>query len=497
MGLTTTTVAGPVACPRFVGVPGSLVGEETGMPSSDPKPQAPSGALRVPWSRSDRPLARRVAQPLQSFLEAEASSAILLVSAAAVALVWANSPWRESYAELWGTRLTLRIAGWELSEDLRHWVNDGLMSIFFLVVGLEIKRELLTGELRDRRAAALPVVAAIGGMVVPSLLYVAVNAGGDGHRGWGIPMATDIAFALGVLTLAARRAPASLKPFLLTLAIVDDIGAIIVIALFYSEGISVAALLVAAGLVGLTFLLQRFDVRATILYLGLGVGVWLAFFEAGVHPTIAGVILGLLTPAEAFQRPRAVSREAVRTAETTVDDPDPPDADAPQWLRLAWLSREAVSPLARVEAALHPWSSYLVVPVFALANAGVVLSADALADSASSAVTLGIVLGLVVGKAIGVTLASAVAVRTGLGRLPAGCEWRDLVGVAALAGIGFTVSLFVTDLAFGQGALADQAKVGVFAASIAAGGLGFGVLRRRRGPPPHGVRQDISPGHRG
>jgi Na+:H+ antiporter, NhaA family len=427
------------------------------------EPQTSDG-IRLPWSRSQRVVARRVAQPLQAFLQAESSSALLLLGAAVLALAWANSPWRASYEDLWHTVVTVRIGGWELSEDLRHWVNDGLMALFFLVVGLEIKRELLTGELRDRRAAALPVVAAVGGMVVPALVYAALNAGGAGARGWGIPMATDI-------------------------------GAIIVIALFYSEGISGGALVVAAGLVGVTILLQRFDVRATVVYLALGFGIWLALYEGGVHPTIAGVILGLLTPAEPFQRPHAVSREAVRTAETTVDDPEPPDADAPQWLRLAWLSREAVSPLARVESVLHPWTSYVIVPMFALANAGVVLSRDALRESVTSAITLGVILGLVAGKTLGVTLASAVAVRTGLGRLPSGCDWRDMAGVAAVAGIGFTVSLFITDLAFGDSGLADEAKVGIIAASLAAAALGFAVLRRR--PRDADARGGISPGHGG
>jgi NhaA family Na+:H+ antiporter len=436
-----------------------------------------SEPLRAPWSRSSRRVARRVAQPLQTFVAAETSSGILLLAAAALAVAWANSPWSEAYDSLWHTVLTIRIADWSLSEDLRHWVNDGLMSLFFLVVGLEIKRELVTGELRDARRAALPVIAALGGMVVPAVIYVLVNLGGDGARGWGIPMATDIAFALGVLTLAARSAPASVKPFLLTLAIVDDIGAIVVIALFYSSGIGVGPLLVAAGLVAVVVVLQRLDVRATLPYVALGVGVWLAFVESGVHPTLAGVLLGLLTPAVPFQRPRAVSAEAVRTAARTDDDPDPPDADAPQWLRLAWLSREAVSPLVRAEDALHPWTSYVVIPLFALANAGVAISSDALADAASSRVTLGIVLGLVVGKVVGIVAASALAVRSGVGRLPEGASWRHLVGAAAVAGIGFTVSLFITDLAFADPGTTAEAKIGIFAASIAAGVVGFFVLR--------------------
>jgi NhaA family Na+:H+ antiporter len=425
-------------------------------------------------------VARRVLQPLQSFLQAEASSAILLLGAAVLAIAWANSPWNNAYEDLWRTGFTVRVGGHVLREDLRHVVNDGLMALFFLVVGLEIKREFLTGELREPKAAAVPVVAALGGMVVPALIYLALNAGGEGSRGWGIPMATDIAFALGVLTLAAGSAPASLKPFLLTLAIVDDIGAIVVIAIFYSGGVEMGALVVAAGLIGVIIVIQRLDVRAAVVYVALGVALWLAFLEAGIHPTITGVILGLLTPAAPFQRPRAVSAEAVRTAETTVDHPEPPDADAPQWLRLATLSREAVSPLARAEAALHPWTSYVVIPLFAFANAGVRLSAEALRDATTSPVTLGVVLGLVVGKVLGITLASAIAVRTGVGRLPAGCGWRHMVGMSAVAGIGFTVSLFIAELAFVEPTLGAEAKVGIFAASLLAGVIGYVVLRSGR-----------------
>ena len=450
-------------------------------PPSMEAPEHDDG-LRLPWSRSRRAVARRVVQPLQSFLEEESSSAFLLLGAAMIGLAWANSPWQAGYHDLWGRELTLTIGNWRLTETLQHWVNDGLMSLFFLVVGLEIKREFLTGELRDPRAAAVPVIAAIGGMVVPALIYVALNAGGEGSGGWGVPMATDIAFALGVLTLAARSAPPSLKPFLLTLAIVDDIGAILVIAIFYSRGVSVLALLIAVALGVMVVVLQRFDVRSTAVYVGLGVGMWLAVFESGVHPTIAGVGLGLLTPTVAFQRPRAVSYEAIRTAESTVDEPDPPDADAPQWLRLAWLSREAVSPLARVEAALHPWTSYLIIPLFALANAGVTFTEGGFRDSLTSPITLGVVLGLVVGKVAGITLASFAAVRSGVGRLPTGCGWRQMVGVSAIAGIGFTVSLFIAELAFTQPLLADEAKIGIFAASIVAGGLGFAILRTGRRP---------------
>lgn len=464
---------------------------------SDPEEPAPDAApetpVRMPWSRSGGRLATRVVKPLQEFLHQEASSGLLLLGAAVIAIAWANSPWRESYERLWSTELGIRLGSVQIVEDLRHWVNDLLMALFFLVVGLEIKRELTTGELRDPRAAAVPVIAAIGGMVVPALLYLALNAGGEGAEGWGIPMATDIAFALGVLTLAARAAPPSLKPFLLTLAIVDDIGAITVIAIFYMDDLAPAALLVALALLGAIFVLQRMEVRATSVYVVLGAAVWLAVYESGVHPTIAGVVLGLMTPAQPFQRPRAVSQEAHRIADQTVDDPVPPDADAQSWLHLATLSREAVSPLARAESALHPWTSSLVVPVFALANAGVVLSLPVVGEAVTSRVGLGIVLGLVLGKVVGITLATVGAVRTGIGRFPEGSTIRHVLGVSAVAGIGFTVSLFITELAFPPGELADIAKVAIFAASLLAGALGFAILGRRAAAHGDGVPAGRSP----
>ncbi|HEU4356248.1 MAG TPA: Na+/H+ antiporter NhaA [Actinomycetota bacterium] len=446
-----------------------MANDATGLPG-------PGSGVRQPWSRSERRLPRVVLQPLQSFLATEAAGGVLLLIATAVALVWANSPWQGSYERVWQTELTVSVGTWRIAEDLAHWVSDGLMTLFFLVVGLEIKREVLTGELRDPRAAAVPVLAALGGMVVPALLFLAIVAGGEGSEGWGIPMATDIAFALGVLTLVARLAPPSLKPFLLTLAIVDDIGAILVIAVFYSDGMSAQALVVAvAGCVAIV-LLQRIHVRAAVVYVFLGVAVWIATFESGVHPTIAGVALGLLTPAVPFQRSRTVSQEAHRIADETVDDPSPPDVDAGYWLYLAGLSREAVSPLARVESILHPWVSFVIVPLFALANAGVDLSGAALSDAVSSRIALGIVVGLVVGKPLGVTLATALAVRSGIGRLPAGARWPDVVGVGAVAGIGFTISLLITDLAFEGSSLLEPAKAAILAASVLAGLVGALVL---------------------
>jgi len=439
--------------------------------------------LRPPWSDSDRRIPRTIVRPLQEFLRTSTASSLLLFGAVVAALVWVNSPWGDSYERFWTTTVQLRVGARTVGQDLRFWVNDGLMTIFFLLVGIEIKRELTTGELREPRAAMLPALAALGGMAMPAVLFLVVVRGGEGMHGWGIPMATDIALALGALAIAARHAPPRLKPLLLTLAIVDDIGAIVVIALFYSPGGSGLALLAAVGLVGVVLLLRRGHVRSTIPYVIVGAAMWLATYEAGVHPTIAGVVLGLLTPSVSFQRPAAVSEEAHRTADLTQDDPQPPDADAPAWLRLAGLSREAVSPLARVEHALLPWSSWVIVPLFALADAGVELGGGAVRGALSSTVVLGIVLGLVLGKPLGIWLATFAAVRLRVASLPGGVGWGDTLGLGATAGIGFTVALFIAELAFpDEPLLLADAKVGILAASLLAGVAGNLILRASRSP---------------
>jgi NhaA family Na+:H+ antiporter len=434
----------------------------------------PNGDIRVPWSRSERPVPRRLLRPLQSFLETEVASGILLLAAIAVAQVWANLG--HGYQAFWTTELTMRLGRWVVAEDLRSWVNDGLMALFFMVVGLEIKRELLTGELRDRRVAVLPVVAALGGMIVPALIYLAFTAGTPSASGWGMVMPTDIALALGVLALAMPRAPAGLRIFLLALAIVDDLGSIVVVALFYSGTLAWGWLGAGAGIVVGVLLLERIHVRAAAVYIVLGVAMWFAFLASGLSPTLAGVTMGFLTPAVAFQRPRAVSEEAHRVADLTVDDPFPPDADAEHWLYLAELSREAVSPLARVETALHPWTSYLVVPLFALANAGIALSAATLGEAARSPVALGIVVARVLGKTVGISLACFLAVRLGIARLPSGTSRRHLLGAAAAAGVPFTVSLFIAEIALPVGQL-QAAKVGIVVAGALSSLLGFLVLR--------------------
>ncbi len=440
--------------------------------------------LRHPWSHTDRFVPRVVIRPLQAFLQTAIASSILLLAAVLVAVIWANSPWKDAYHHVLDTEVALGVGAWRLSGTVHFWINEGLMTLFFLVVGLEIKRELTVGELRRWRAAVLPVAAAIGGMAVPALLYLAVVGGGSGGEGWGVPMATDIAFALGALTLAAAYAPANLKPLLLTLAIVDDIGAIVVIAVFYAGGVSWFPLEEAVVVVAAVVILRSVHVRSMGVYLALGVLLWYLTYRSGVHPTVAGVVLGLLTPAEAFQRPGAVSKEARRIADETVDDPQPPDADAPAWFRLARISREAVPPLARVEHGLLPWTSFVIVPLFALANAGVELSASSISATLGSTVTLGIVLGLVVGKPVGVLLGSGAIAVTGAAELPRGVGWGDLAGMGATAGIGFTMSLFIAELAFKDSAQLDEAKIAIFGASLLAGVIGYAVLRLSPSPGP-------------
>jgi NhaA family Na+:H+ antiporter len=453
---------------------------------SDPKIPSPGAELRAPWSRSDRPIPRRIVRPLQSFLQTEAAGGAVLLAAALAAIVWANGPWRATYEEVWGTSLTVGLGRWAITETLRGWIVEGLMSLFFLVVALEIKRELLTGELRDRRAATLPIVAAACGMALPAVIYLALNPHPPASRGWGMVMPTDIAFALGVLGLVSKRLPPGLTVFLLALAIVDDLGSIVVVALFYSTGVNRASLAAAAILAVLIGLLRRVHVRAAAAYLALGAGMWLALHGSGVSPTLAGVVVGFLTPATAFQRPAAVSREAHRVADETVDEPEPPDADAAQWLYLAELSREAVSPLARLESLLHPISSFVILPLFALSSAGVVIGAGALTTPTGRSVALGIVVARLLGKTIGITGAVLLSVRLGLAKLPTGVSTRQVVGVAAAAGIPFTVSIFVAELALPSGLL-EAAKIGVLAAALLAGAIAY-VLLRFPGSPP-GSRQ--------
>lgn len=431
--------------------------------------------IELPWLHRDRPVPRVILKPIAQFLHREIAGGILLLSAALLALIWANSPWRESYDSLWETEIAFELGSWQIAEHLRHWVNDLLMAFFFYVVGLEIKREILVGEMRDPRAAALPALGAVGGMIVPALIYFALNPSGDAASGWGIPMATDIAFAVGVLSLFGKRIPSGLILFILALAIADDLGAIAVIAIFYTSNLNFVALGISVGLLALIAVMIRLGIRAGYVYLLLALAVWLAMFESGVHATIAGVALGFLTPARPFQRPAAVSAWASRLAASTADDEDPQHRDrVAEWLTLARLSRQAVSPLSRNEELLHPWTSYLILPLFALANAGVNLS-EATASGIGS-VTIGAALGLLIGKTVGIFSASWLAVRLRLGKLPSGVSLPLLLGAAIVGGIGFTVALFVSQLAFDVPALLSQAKIGVLGGSLVAAVLGSLVL---------------------
>ena len=388
----------------------------------------------------------RLVRTFQEFARLEASGGILLIGCTVVALVWANSPWSGSYFHLWHTDPTFGFAGSLLSKPLHFWINDGLMALFFLLVGLEIKRETLVGELASFRKAALPIAAALGGMVVPAVFYFLFNRGGPGASGWGIPMATDIAFALGVLALLGDRAPTSLKVFLAALAIADDIGAVLVIAFFYTAQISWIGL----GVGGLFFVAliaaNRAGARHPLTYVVLGLGLWIAFLQSGIHATVAGVLLAITIPA----RQRVESRA----------------------------SEGAESPMLRFEHALMPWNKYVIMPVFALANAGVLLGAGA-ARSLADPISVGVICGLVLGKPIGIVLFSWLATQSRIAAMLNGINWRQIVGVGMLGGIGFTMSLFIANLAFGDAPALKMAKVGILAASIISGAAGAVVLFRR------------------
>jgi NhaA family Na+:H+ antiporter len=431
------------------------------------------------WVASDRPVPRLLVRPLREFLDTEVAGGVVLLGATVVALVWANSPWRESYFALWTTEIALRVGDIVLADDLRHWINDGAMALFFFVVGLELKRELIEGGLARPRDAALPVVGALGGMVAPALIYVAFNAGEPTVRGWGVPMATDIAFAVGILYVLGSRAPPSLRVFLLSLAIVDDVGTIVVIALFYSSTIDVAALLAALGGLAVVVLMRRLRVWWIPAYIIVGVVVWLATMRSGVHATMAGVALGLLTPVRPLHPERG-------------RDPSPaPGGLGERRPEVAMARAERTLTLASVpmtewlEHLLHPWTSYLVVPLFALANAGIRLDAAALERAGDSPVALGVAVGRLVGKPLGITLFVALGVRLGWGRGARGVvRWAQLGGAGTIAAVGFTVPLFVSALAFDSPALQTDVRVAMLASSLLGAVVGGAILAwsARRSP---------------
>jgi Na+:H+ antiporter, NhaA family len=406
-------------------------------------------------------------QPLRTFLKAETTGGVLLVAGAVIALVWVNL-FPDSYHDVWETELALSLGGRELALTLHEWLNDGLMTLFFFVVGLEIKREIVQGELRSPRAAALPVMGALGGMVVPALIYTAFNAGRSTNGGWGVPMATDIAMAVGVLALIGRRyVPASLTVFLLALAIADDLGAIVVIAMFYSEDLSGAWLLTALVVIAATIAVRRLGIRPIPAYTVLGALLWFSLHESGVHATLAGVAMGFIAPTVPLETPTAIA---------FVENEDLTDPEALQ--RHVATTRHVISVVERLIHALLPWTSLVIVPIFAVANAGIQIDSSVLGDAVGSPVAWGVIVGLVVGKPLGITLVSFLAVKTGLAVLPTGVTWRQVAAVACVAGIGFTVAIFVADLAFADEAVLGQAKLGILFASIVAGLIGMVAVRR-------------------
>ncbi|MBD3297078.1 MAG: Na+/H+ antiporter NhaA [candidate division Zixibacteria bacterium] len=414
---------------------------------------------------------RRVTQALQRFIHVEAAGGVVLLVCTLFALAFANSPLSYEFLSIWKTELGLSLGAIEFSHSLKHWINDGLMAIFFFVIGLEVKRELTLGELRDPRQAALPIVGAIGGMIVPAGIYLALQAGEPGMRGWGVPMATDIAFVVGCMAILGKRVPRGLRVMILSLAIADDVGAILVIAIGYTDSINLLSLALGVVGIGAVLGLSRLGVRRVSIYVIVGSLVWLAFHESGVHATIAGVILGLLTPSRSHGSPARVG-EALNWLQRIFEGHDRGHHERPDAVRGARQAiRETISPLEYLENTLHPWVAFLIMPVFALANAGVPIVLSDLTHPVAVATAAG----LVIGKPLGITLMAVLAVRFGIASLPESVTWRQIIGGGLLAGIGFTMALFIASLAF-EGELLNASKVGILVASALSAIAGFAIL---------------------
>jgi Na+/H+ antiporter NhaA len=419
----------------------------------DPRPSAdPTPPERTAW-------ARNLAAPVRGFLQAETGGAVVLVLAAVAALIWANSPWPDSYEHVWETDLSIALGDHALHTDLRGWVNEGLMALFFLVVGLEAKRELDQGELRERARLTIPVMAAVGGMACTVGIFLAFNAGGPGQDGWGAAMSTDTALALGALAIVTPAAAVRVRVFLLTMVVVDDLVALAVIGVFYSEDVSVVALGIAVALFAVLIALRFVPRGRTPLVIGVGVGMWLAMFQSGVDPVISGLAIGLVTTS--YPPNRDDLERATELTRSFREQPTVELATAAQ-RRIAG----AISPNERLQHSLHPWTTYVIVPLFALANAGIALNGDVLSAAAGSAVTLGIFLGYVVGKPVGIVGASFLASRRVFGGSRPAVTWPILTGAGAAAGVGFTLSLLIATLAFSEGELLDQAKIGILASAV-------------------------------
>ncbi len=428
------------------------------------------------------PPIEKLIRPFKEFTRAEASSGILLIICTVIALIWANTGISESYFNLWHTKISLGVESFKLDYSLHHWINDGLMAVFFFVVGLEIKREFLVGELSTARQAILPAAAAFGGMLFPALIYFFFNINGKGEAGWGIPMATDIAFVIGLMALLGSNVPVNLKIFITALAIADDIGAVLVIAFFYTAELSLSALLFAGGIFVILLIANRLGVRNLLVYIILGLALWIAFLLSGIHATVAGVLLAFVVPATS----RYNTRDFLATGKELLEEFDREGKEGPNVLAneerqdivqtLESSCRKVLTPLQRFEHSLNPWVSFFIMPVFALANAGVPLQQDFF-ESLVNEVSLGIIAGLFIGKQIGIFVFSWLAVKLNIASLPTKVKWKHIYGAGILAGIGFTMSLFITNLAFTSEELTNIAKTGILAASLISGITGYFVLR--------------------
>ena len=432
------------------------------------------------WER----LFGKLLTPIEAFTRNSYASGILLIVCTLAALIIANSPWSDGYHHLLHQPLAVSLGDYKIEMSLHHWVNDGLMALFFYLVGLEIKHEVMVGELSSLSQAALPIIAAIGGMIVPALVYGAINAGGAGSAGWGIPMATDIAFAIAVLILLGDRIPAGLVTILVALAIVDDLGAVVVIALFYTETIQVGPLLAALGCFALQLALNRFGVRKPWPYLTIALVMWTLMLFSGVHATIAGVLGALATPVRTLYNPEEFSREARKLLDK-FDIYRRREHDFLESERLVGVLHtlnyginQAQAPLQRLEHSLHDPVYFLIIPLFAFFNAGVMINAASIGSLVSHPVSIGVALGLLIGKFVGVFGAVWLSVRLGIGKLPTGVNFRHVCGMGILAGIGFTMSIFISELAFkGEDLLLNNAKIAILAASIIASLAGYAWLR--------------------
>jgi Na+:H+ antiporter, NhaA family len=436
-------------------------------------PERTYGALKLHVRESL--IARTVQLPIQKFIHTQGVSSAFLLVAAIIALVWANSPWSASYYHIWHIELSLS----GLSLPIHAWINDAMMALFFFLVGMEIKQEIVQGELSDLRRAALPVCGGLGGMIVPALVFSLFNHGRPGAHGWGVPMATDIAFSLGVLTLV-KGVPSELKIFLLSLAIADDIGAIAVIAIFYTDELRLESLLIAALILAVILLCRKIGFGRQILYAALGFGFWLAILRSGIHATIAGVILGFLMPVRAttsLEDFGELSQEMTGKFRDAMAAGDKPRAKRTLGA-MEYLIERTESPADRITRKLHDWIAFLVLPLFALSNAGVTFSAATFSGMLRNPIAWGVLFGLVLGKPIGVFAVSWLAVKLRLASLPGSVSWMQIAGVGVLAGIGFTVSLFISALAFNDPTQLDAAKTAILLASLIAGVAGYLLLTR-------------------